>query len=289
MFKKYALEIYIAFAISSIIAIIMMYNVFHLDNTFIFFFGFSTFLFIPLGMIIAYIIYKKAQNSFKNHALIYASRSNKLLYESKLSLTLFKEEEINTNPSEDVEEEYVDKAREIGKKAKELLIAIIVVSIYIGLKLFARAGSFDFLVIELIACVIAGFYFLYFIIFTIDILTQKDEEILFNKEKIQAIKDFDEVDDSIQITDYKIYEKEMFIQIPLENKTTYALISKNKLFVISLNKEQIKNRDELNKNEETKKKEYKMLFKTFDVKKYIIKKKDIVDVLKIVREECLNK
>lgn len=188
MFKKYALEIYFAFAISSIIAIIMMYNVFHLDNTFIFFFGFSTFLFIPLGMIIAYIIYKKAQNSFKNHALIYASRSNKLLYESKLSLTLFKEEEINTNPSEDVEEEYVDKAREIGKKAKELLIAIIVASVYIGLKLFARAGSFNFLVIELIACVIAGFYFLYFIIFTIDILTKKMKKYYLIKKRYKQLK-----------------------------------------------------------------------------------------------------
>lgn len=273
---------YIIFEVIATIALIITHAIFDVNGYFTLWFSLTAYLFIPLGSIVVALIYKKWYNRAKNHLRIYASRSKLLLEKSNLSSTLFFSIEVNLNPKDEEYEEYVDKGKTISKEAGRVILCIVFSAIYVAFDLMGfHINNDGIMAMTVIAALIAVCYLFYFLIFVLDTLTIKYEKILFNKAKIQAIKDFDEEDETIQITDYKIYEYEMYIQVPAKTKTLYALITRNKLYIIPLSNDLIQERDDLLDIDY---KAHKKFLKKMQVKTYNIRKKDIIDVLKIVRE-----
>jgi hypothetical protein len=288
MYKK-ILYVYLGVEIASILSLIILYYAKpNLDTTIMFWLSAALFLFSPIVMIIIAYALKKSQNSAKNHVLVYASRSRGLLDKSNVSSTLFFESEVNLNIY-DLEEADEPSVTKISREARSLLKALIITALYVPILLYCKVGNKSIFMAAIVYGIIVFFYLFYFIIFIIETLTCKNDPILFTKKKIKAIKDFDEIDDSMQITDYKIYQKEMYITLPTDSKCVYALITKRKLYIVTLSNEDMDARDRINSDESLDvTKEFKNFFKDIRIEKYSISKEEIIEVLKIVRESLLK-
>ena len=108
----------------------------------------------------------------------------------------------------------------------------------------------------------------------------------FDDDKIKVFKEFDRLDDLLQITEYKIYNKELYLEITSDDKVTYALINTKKMYLITLTNVMIKQRNSLIKEVSDKKevkREFKSMFNRAKQASFITKNKRLDEVLEDIR------
>lgn len=253
-------------------------------------------IFFVVAPIIAFAIYLFLRinfvNSKKRRAFIYASKSEILLKRTNLSSTLFNEGEINLAKErikEDEEKNAMNRYKFHNLAVSIIIAYVLFTGVNLVMLIISQASASAYFISIFAITALAVFIFL----FTYYDLRPKPKPT-FDEEVVDAIKKYDEEDDDIRIIDYKIYNKEMFIELPIKESRMYCLISKKKLAMVVLNKVQIKQRDSLNNDADIDltdgemKREFKCIYKRASIYEYKVKDKNIYEVLELIKNHALE-
>ena len=197
----------------------------------------------------------------------------------------------------DAREDWEKMSYEAGKEdarrsARDKLIGSLVaflifvgVMIGIGIYLFAGIKKSSYTVPYIISSVFICTSTLLMVI--CDYLNVKNlADSFFDEEKINSLGGFDKNDDSFVVTEHKVYPMEVYIEISSNEKKTYIFLEKNYMYMLSLDRIQIKQRDSLNNDVEEKKevkREFKALFKRSKKTQFKRKKKSMDELLDKIR------
>ena len=239
--------------------------------------------------IVAICHYKK--NTREKRLFVYANKTPFLLRWVNIPKSAIENKIIDLY---DANDEYISqkmKQKKAKRKiVKEVMTWICCIALVLGC--FALAGAFA-LNEELysLAIVLVLLYVLPLAIVGLAFFfALAPEKIVFDKEKVEAIKKFDELDDDIQITDYKIYAREMYLEVSANKKRVFALIDKKRLCMIDYNKKLMSKKKRILEDEQhpNMKIAYLDLYIETNIETYDIKNVDINKVMEIIRDVAVK-
>lgn len=218
---------------------------------------------------------------------VYANKADCLLRWTNIPKSAITDKIIDYDTSSD--EEQVKRLKMRSKMRAifiEIMLCVLAVSATIGVFIFFVEGDKKALLFVLLALVLIMFTQVLIFGFIAMFLLYMPTKMIIDKEKIEAMKRFDELDESIQITDYKIYPKEMYFEVTCNTKKVYCLLTKKELYVIDY-KESLVNKkkqifEEFKGNQKVQ--AYFSLYSATDILCYDIVDKDIDSIMKIVSD-----
>ncbi len=218
---------------------------------------------------------------------VYANKADCLLRWANSPRNVISNEIIDYGKASDEEQ---DKRFKMRSKMKSIFIQVFIYILAVGgtiglFTIFVSNEKKPLLIVVLALVLLMFVQMLIFGILAI-FLIYMPSKIIVDQDKIDAMKRFDELDESIQITDYKIYPKEMYFEATCKTKKIYCLLTKKELYIIDYKESLVKKKEQIFEEFKGNQKvqAYFSLYNATDILCYDIVDRDIDSIMEIVSD-----
>lgn len=202
-----------------------------------------------ISIIVVIIIHIK-KSDVKRRIFVYANHADFLIKKwAYMPKTAIQSHTIDFDEADDEQRKNMAKKRSTIRNAiTRISILTIAFSGIYALFFFAspKDERFGLMLMASIFLLIGLFGILCIFIFIY--LFDRIDSPIIDRDKYNFIKRFDELDDSIKITDHKVYKKEMYFEVSINKSRTYFLLTKKKLYYITYTDESLRKKNDFIKN-----------------------------------------